>query len=60
MPYGGDVQELSRCTNLHYKHAMSKDYPEFRFRRNIIVKKIDIWTKYGSHIISGCDWVNYM
>jgi glycosyltransferase involved in cell wall biosynthesis len=60
MPYGGDVQELSRSRNLSYKAAMSKDYPGFRFKRKRIEKRIDLWTKYANHVISGCDWVEYM
>ena len=60
MPYGGDVQELSRSHNLSYKAAMSKDYPEFRFKRRRIEKRIDLWTKHASHVISGCDWAEYM
>jgi len=60
MPYGGDVQELSRSNNLMYKAAISKDYPAFRLRRKRIERKIDMWTKHASHVISGCDWVEYM
>jgi glycosyltransferase involved in cell wall biosynthesis len=60
MPYGGDVQELSRSNNLMYKAAVSKDYPAFRFRRKKIETRIDMWTKYANHVISGCDWVEYM
>jgi len=60
MPYGGDVQEISRTKNLMYKSAMSKDYPDFKLKRKRIEKRIDLWTKHASHIISGCDWVEYM
>jgi len=60
MPYGGDVQELSRSRNFSYKAAMSKDYPGFRLKRGRIAKRIDLWTKYATHIVSGCDWVEYM
>lgn len=60
MPYGGDVQELSRSNNLMYKAAVSKDYPNFRLRRKQIERKIDMWTKHANHVISGCDWVEYM
>ena len=60
MPYGGDVQELSRSSNLLYKSAMSVDYPEHRFRRKRISHKIDLWTRYADHVISGCEWVDYM
>jgi glycosyltransferase involved in cell wall biosynthesis len=60
MPYGGDVQELSRSNNLLYKSAMSKDYPNFRFKKKRIEKRIDLWTKHAAHVVSGCDWVEYM
>jgi glycosyltransferase involved in cell wall biosynthesis len=60
MPYGGDVQEMSRSPNLLFKNAMSRDYPEHRFRRRRIETKIDLWTKYADHVIGGCDWVLYM
>jgi glycosyltransferase involved in cell wall biosynthesis len=59
MPYGGDVNDLSRCPNLLYTYAISKDYPKFRTRRKKIEKKLDLWISQASHIISGCDWVYY-
>jgi glycosyltransferase involved in cell wall biosynthesis len=60
MPYGGDVQNMTHCKNLYFKHVLSKDYPFHKQRRNLISKKIDLWTNYANHIISGCDWVDYM
>ena len=60
MPYGGDVHDLTRTSNLEFKNAMSKDYPRFRLSRNRVSAKVDLWTKYASHVISGCDWVEYM
>lgn len=60
MPYGGDVQDLTRCSNLAFKHAMAKDYPRFRLRQSRVAKQIDLWTQHASHLISGCDWVDYM
>lgn len=60
MPYGGDVQDMTRCKNLYFKHVMSNDYPLHKQKRNLISKKIDLWTNHASHIISGCDWVDYM
>jgi len=60
MPYGGDVQEMSRAPNLLFKHAMGFDYPQHRFRRDRIAKKIDLWTKYADHVIAGCEWVYYL
>jgi glycosyltransferase involved in cell wall biosynthesis len=60
MPYGGDIDEMSRTRNLLFKNAMSRDYPTHRFRRKRIETQIDIWTKYADHIIAGCDWVEYL
>jgi hypothetical protein len=60
MPYGSDVQDLLRTPNLLFRHVMAKDYPLHRNRRKIIAKKIDIWCLHADHVISGCDWVDYM
>lgn len=60
MPYGSDIQELGRCNNLMYKNAFSRDYPQFRVRRKLIERRIDLWTTNANHVISGCDWVEYM
>jgi hypothetical protein len=60
MPYGSDVQEMARSSNLLYKHAISRDYPRHRFQRKRIAAKIDLWTRHANHIIAGCDWVDYM
>jgi len=60
MPYGSDVQEMSRSSNLLYKHAISRDYPRHRLHRKRIAAKIDLWTRHASHLIAGCDWVDYM
>jgi len=60
MPYGGDVDEMSRTKNLLFKGAMSRDYPIHRFRRKRTETQIDTWIKYADHIIGGCDWVEYM
>jgi glycosyltransferase involved in cell wall biosynthesis len=60
MPYGGDVQDMSRSPHLLFKNAMTHDYPEHRVRRKRIVSKIDLWTICSDHVISGCEWVYYM
>jgi hypothetical protein len=60
MPFGGDVHDLSRCPNLLFKHAMATDYPGHRHRRQDIALRIDRWTQKADHVISGCDWVDYM
>lgn len=60
MPYGADVQDLSRSPNPHYKHAMSLDYPRYRLKRKKVEEQIDRWTRHADHVISGCDWVDYM
>lgn len=60
MPYGSDVQEMSRSKNLVFKHVMSKDYPRHRTRRRRIAAQIDLWTAHADHVIGGCEWVDYM
>ena len=60
MPFGGDIQELTRTPNLLFRHVMSKDYPLQRHIRKNIATKIDIWSSYATHVIAGCDWVDYM
>jgi len=60
MPYGSDVQDMTRTNNLLFKHAISRDYPRNKNNRRIISKKIDLWTRYADHVIGGCDWVDYL
>lgn len=60
LPYGIDVQVLSRSPNLLFKDAMSKDYPLHKNNHGRIAQKIDLWTKYGDHVVGGCEWVDYM
>ncbi|MEW6096969.1 MAG: hypothetical protein AB1567_10690 [bacterium] len=60
MPYGADVQDLTRCNNIIFKNNIFKDYPTFKMMRTQISKKIDIWTRGADYIISGCEWVDYM
>ena len=60
MPYGSDIQEMSRSNNLNFKHTMTLNYPGHKTRRKKISKQIDLWTKYGDHVLSGCEWVDFM
>lgn len=60
MPYGSDVQELSRSPNLAFKHAMTRDYPNLRSERGKVARRIDLWTARADHVVSGCEWVDYM
>lgn len=60
MPYGADVQDLTRTPNLMFRHAMGRDYPWYRQMRRSVAAKIDLWSSLSSHVISGCDWVDYM
>jgi glycosyltransferase involved in cell wall biosynthesis len=60
MPYGGDIQVLTRCRNLYFRHTVVCDYPKFwkeygRNRRNI-----ERWTRHSHWVIGGADWVEYM
>src|SRR5262249_37798948 len=38
----------------------SKDYPGFRHSRVRTEALTDVWTHGADHIISGCDWVDFM
>jgi glycosyltransferase involved in cell wall biosynthesis len=60
MPYGSDVQEMTRSPNLLFKDAISSDYPGLRMRRKRLAAQIDLWTRYADHVIGGCEWVDYM
>jgi glycosyltransferase involved in cell wall biosynthesis len=60
MPYGGDIMEADKTPNLCYRHAMVTDYPGHRFHKKRIAKKNHLWTSHANHVISGCDWVDYM
>ncbi len=60
MPYGGDIQVLNQTPNLKFKAAVIKDYPKFKLRHNNNVKRIKLWSNNADHVISGCDWVDYM
>lgn len=60
MPYGGDIQNLTQCPNLNFKHVVGIDYPSHRKARRNIERRLDLWINNADHIISGCDWVDYM
>lgn len=60
MPYGQDVQDFTRCPNLPFKHATAMDYPYQNRRRAAVADRIDQWTRHADHVVSGCDWVDYM
>jgi glycosyltransferase involved in cell wall biosynthesis len=60
MPYGGDVQLLTRCKNLYYRHALVSDYPNFWKYYTLTRKNIERWTRHAHWVISGADWVEYM
>lgn len=60
LPYGSDVQDMSRCPNLSFKHALAMDYPTVKGNRRRIARQIDRWTRHADHIVAGCDWVDYI
>lgn len=60
MPYGQDVQDFTLGQNLPLKHATTVDYPYQNRRRHWVADRIDLWTRHADHVISGCDWVDYM
>lgn len=60
MPYGGDVQDMSRSPNPSFKYGQSRDYPMYRLRRRAVAAQVDRWTAAADCVISGCEWVDYM
>ena len=60
LPYGSDIQVFDRTPNLLFKDANSSDYPLHRLRYRKQVHKIRLWTEHADHVISGCDWVDYI
>ncbi len=60
LAYGSDVQDLTRTTNLLFKHGMGKSYPGHRHRRRRVAAKVDLWTRWGDHVVAGADWVEYL
>lgn len=60
MAFGADVHDLTRTTNFLFVHGMARDYPNHRFQRRQIARKVDMWTRHADHIIAGVDWVEYL
>jgi glycosyltransferase involved in cell wall biosynthesis len=60
MPFGADVDILTRSKNRLMVHAFAKDYPGFRHSRRRTIALVDAWTHGADHIISGCDWVDFL
>lgn len=60
MPYGGDVQTMSRTNNLMYKRALGTDYPEFYKSDRETTRRVKMWEIHADHIICGADWVDYV
>lgn len=60
MPFGADIHVLTRSKNLLMVNAFARDYPGFRQQRGRTAALVDVWTRGADHIISGCDWVDYM
>jgi glycosyltransferase involved in cell wall biosynthesis len=59
-PYGSDVQDMTKSENIYFKHALSMDYPNSIKRSKLVSSKVLLWSEYADHIISGCEWVDYM
>ena len=60
LAYGADVQDMRRSPNLLFRHAMNIDYPAHFRSHHRIAEMIDLWSRWGNHIIGGCEWVDYM
>ena len=60
MPYGSDVQDMTRSPNLYFKHAMTLSYPARLSPHRRVARNIDYWTANAHHVLSGVEWVDYM
>jgi glycosyltransferase involved in cell wall biosynthesis len=60
MAYGGDVQLLTRCKNLYYRHALVSDYPTFWETHELTRKNIDRWTSHANWVIGGGASIEYL
>jgi len=60
VPYGSDVQDMAVSPNLDFKHAMSVDYSANRGIRSKVRSKVDLWSASATHVIAGCEWVDYL
>ncbi len=60
MPYGSDIQDMSRSQNLYFKHVLNIDYKGHKKKRKSTEARIDYWINNATHVISGCEWVDYM
>jgi len=60
LPYGSDVQDMSRSKNALFKDVLTKDYKEHKNTRKKVSEQIDRWTINADYIISGCEWIDYM
>ena len=60
MPYGSDIHIYNRTPNLYLRHCAASDYPLHKHRYGLMNRRLQMWTGQASHVISGCDWVDYM
>jgi glycosyltransferase involved in cell wall biosynthesis len=60
IPYGADVQVISRASNLLYKHTAAMDYPGFVRAEEKTRRELEYLSASADHIVSGVDWVDYM
>lgn len=60
MPFGSDVNVLTRTPNLLFKHGIGQHYPGLRLERRRTANLIDTWTAGADCVIGGCDWVDYL
>lgn len=60
LPYGADVQVMSRFRYLPFKHALCMDYPDFTRREAQTLRDMEYSVAHADHVVSGVDWVDYM
>ena len=60
MPYGGDIQVLTRTRNLYLRHTIASDYPLFWRNYALNRKNIDRWTRHAHWVLTSGDCADYM
>ncbi len=59
IPYGADVYDFRENTNETVRTRFLLDYPEHSSRYRTIKKRVDIWSRFATKVVSGCDWIPY-
>ncbi|SCA56229.1 Glycosyltransferase [Candidatus Terasakiella magnetica] len=60
LPFGSDIQVMTRSPELCFRHALAMDYPQTRRYWSQVDKTVKRWFKNADFIIGGLEWVDYM